>query len=133
MKDVRTPLAKSVLAAAPAVDAAIQKKVLRPAATSLIISNKEMNDIMKIVKSLGPEESGSKRISWSKDWGNSRVIYWSKTTGRWISQNVISYISFKILGSMLVGQPKISGRGVIIAGEGVIWAGEGTIREGQDF
>ena len=63
MKDVRTPLAKSVLAAAPAVDAAIQKKVLRPATTSLINSNKEMNDIMKIVKSLGPEESGSKRIS----------------------------------------------------------------------
>ena len=54
------PLAKSVLmplglAAAPATDAAIRKKKFGSGMTALIISNEEMNDTMKIVKSL--EES----------------------------------------------------------------------------
>ena len=60
--NVLKPLAKSVLiplrltAAASATDAAIHKKMLGSGMTTLIISNKEMNDIIKIVKSL--EESG---------------------------------------------------------------------------
>ena len=62
MKNVLKPLAKSVLiplgltAAASATDAAIHKTMFGSAFTTLIISNEEMNDIMKIVKSL--EESG---------------------------------------------------------------------------
>ena len=69
MKIVLTPLAKSVLllfglsAAMSATDAAIQKKIYRSGCpldlasrtTVLIISNEEMEDVMKIVKSL--EES----------------------------------------------------------------------------
>ena len=43
------------LAAMSATDAAIQKKIDESDATALIISNEEMGDIMKIVKSL--EES----------------------------------------------------------------------------
>ena len=60
--NVLKPLAKSVLkplgltAAAPAIDGTIHKKVFRSAFTTLIISNEEMYDIMKIIKSL--EESG---------------------------------------------------------------------------
>ena len=52
------PLAKSVLiplgltAAASATDAAIQKKTFESDMTTLIISKEEMNDIMKIIKSL---------------------------------------------------------------------------------
>ena len=55
------PLAKSVLislglaaaaAAAAATDVAIQKKMYVSGTTSLIISNEEMEDIIKIVKSL---------------------------------------------------------------------------------
>ena len=42
--------------AASATDAAIQKKIFGSGMTASIISNKEMEDIMKIVKSL--EESG---------------------------------------------------------------------------
>ena len=63
MKNVLTPLAKSILilfgltAAASATDAAIQKKLFGSGTTALIILNKEMEDIMKTVKSL--EESGS--------------------------------------------------------------------------
>ena len=52
------PLAKNVLAplritaAASAIDAGIQKKIYGSGTTTLIISNKEMNDIMKIVQAL---------------------------------------------------------------------------------
>ena len=64
MKSVIKPLAKSVLiplgltAAASAADAGIHKKILRSGHnnTTLIISNNEMGDILKIVKSL--EDSG---------------------------------------------------------------------------
>ena len=60
--NVLKPLAKSVLiplgltAAASATDTAIHKRMFGSGFTTLIISNDEMNDIMKIVKSL--EESG---------------------------------------------------------------------------
>ena len=56
------PLAKRVLiqlgliAAASATDAAIHRKMFGSGRTALIISNEEMNDFMKIVKSV--EESG---------------------------------------------------------------------------
>ena len=60
--NVLKPLAKSVLiplgltAAPSATDAAIHKKMFGSGKTTLIISNKEMNNIMKIIKSI--EESG---------------------------------------------------------------------------
>ena len=62
MKNVLKPLAKSILiplgltAGASATDAAIDREMFGSGMTILIISNEEMNDIMKIVKSL--EESG---------------------------------------------------------------------------
>ena len=55
---VAIPLAKNVLAplgitaAASALDAGIQKKIHGSGTTTLIISNEEMNDIMKIVQAL---------------------------------------------------------------------------------
>ena len=58
MKNVNKPLAKSVLiplgltAAASAADAGIHKKFLGSGTTTLIISNDELEDIVKIVKSL---------------------------------------------------------------------------------
>ena len=54
---VAVPLAKiflaplGITAAASAIDGAIQKKI-HESGTSLIISNEEMNDIMKIVQAL---------------------------------------------------------------------------------
>ena len=62
IKNVIKPLAKSVLiplgltAAASAADAGIHKKILGSGNTTLIISNNEIEDIIKIVKSL--EDSG---------------------------------------------------------------------------
>ena len=62
IKNVIKPLAKSVLiplgltAAASAADAGIHKKLLGSRNTTLIVSNDEIDDIIKIVKSL--ENSG---------------------------------------------------------------------------
>ena len=62
VKNVITPLAKSVLiplgktAAASLADAGIHKKILGSGNTTLVVSNKDMDDLMKIVKSL--EDSG---------------------------------------------------------------------------
>ena len=62
IRKVLKPLAKGVLllvelrAASSSTDAAIYKKMFGSGFTTLIISNEEMNDIMKTVKSL--EESG---------------------------------------------------------------------------
>ena len=58
MKDVLEASGKSVLfsleltTAASATDDAIQKNVFQSGMTTLIISNKKINDIMKIVKPL---------------------------------------------------------------------------------
>ena len=55
---VAIPLSKNVLAplritaATSAIDAGIQKKMHRSGTTTLIISNEEMNDIMKIIQTL---------------------------------------------------------------------------------
>ena len=55
---VAVPLATNILAllgitaAASAIDAEIQKKIHGSGTTTLIISNEEMNDIMKIVQAL---------------------------------------------------------------------------------
>ena len=62
MKNILKPLAKSVLipfgltAVAAATNVAIHKKMFGSGNTILIIYNEEINDIMKIIKSL--EESG---------------------------------------------------------------------------
>ena len=61
IKNVIEPLAKSILiplglTAASAADAGIHKKILGSGNTTLIISNDEINDIIKIIKYL--EDSG---------------------------------------------------------------------------
>ena len=68
----RLPLLKSVIkplgmlgltAAASATDAAINKKILGYGTTTLIVSNDEMNGILKIVKSLQDSEILLKGVS----------------------------------------------------------------------
>ena len=91
MKNALKPLAKSVLiplgltAAASATYAALHKKMLGSGTTRLITSNEEMNDIMKIVKSLG--ESGLLIKGVSKTVKNQ-----AKRTKSRISQYVTRYI-----------------------------------------
>ena len=88
MVNVLKPLAKSVsiplglTAAASATDAAIHKKMFGSGTMTLIISNKEMSDTMKIVKYL--EESGLLIKDVSETIKNE-----AKKTKRRVSQYVI--------------------------------------------
>ena len=128
MKSVIKPLAKSVLiplgltAAASAADAGIHKKILgsgRTNNTTLIISNDEMDDILKIVKSL--EDSGVLLK------GVSETIQHEakKQRGGFLSM-LLGTLGASLLGDVL--SKGLSGKGVIRAGEGTIRAGYGSKR-----
>ena len=129
MKSVIKPLAKSVLqplgltAAASAADAGIHKKVLGSGHnnTTLITSNDEMDDILKIVKSL--EDSGVLLK------GVSETIQHEvkEQRGGFLSM-LLGTLGASLLGDVL--SKGLSGSGVIRAGEGTIRAAEGTIRAG---
>ena len=110
------PLAKSVLvplgltAAPSATDAAIHKKMFGSGMTALMISNEEMNDIIKIVKSL--EESGL------------LIKGVSETIRNETKEQKGGFLGIS-LGTSLLGN-LLTGKGVIRAGEGKIRASEGT-------
>ena len=78
MKNVLKPLDKSALiplpliAAVSATDAAIHKKIFESCITKLVISNTEMNDILKIVKSL-QEFDLFKEKTWRK---KTKMNFW---------------------------------------------------------
>ena len=119
MKRVIQPLAKSVLiplgltAAASAADAGIDKKLLGSGHNAtLIISNDEMNDILKIVKSL--ENSGL------------LLEGVSKTTKNEAKEQKGGFLS------MLLGALGASLLENMLAGKGVITTGEGTARVGYE-
>ena len=115
MKNILKPLAKSVLiqlqliVAASATDAAIHKKMFRSGMTILIILNEEMNDIMKVVKTL--EESGllNKRRQQKKN----------KTKAKEQKGGFLCVL-LGTLGAILLGN--------LLTGKGVMLAGEDTIR-----
>ena len=101
-------------AAASGTDAAINKKILGSGATTLIISNDEMNDILKIVKSL--EDSAILLKGVQKNKNESK-----EQKGGFLS------MLLGTLGASLLGK-NLSGKGVIRAGEGAIRAGYGSKR-----
>ena len=119
IKSVATPLAKSVLlplqcsAGMSAADEAIQKKIYGSGSTALIISNDEMEDIMKIVKLI--EESGL-LIKWI-----SETI---KNEGKIQKGGFISMLLQTLAASML---------GSALKGGWLVLADEGTIRAGENF
>ena len=103
---VLKPLAKSVLislgltAAASATDAAIHKKMFGSHTTTLIISNEEMNDIMKIVKSL--EESDLLKKSVSKTIENEA----KEQKGRFLGM-LLDSLGASVLANLLQGKDKL--------------------------
>ena len=127
MKSVIKPLAKSVLipltAAASAADAGIHKKILRSGSDQnniiLIISNNEMDDIIKIVKSL--EDSGLLLKGVSETVENEA----KEQRGGFLSM-LLGTLGASLLGDIL--SKGLSGKGVIRAGEGTIRAGYGSKR-----
>ena len=129
MKSVIKPLAKSVLvplgltAAPSAADAGIHKKVLGSGSdhnnTILIISNDEMDDIIKIVKSL--EDSGVLLKGVSETIQNEA----KEQRGGFLSM-LLGTLGASLLSDIL--SKGLSGKGVIRAGEGTIRAGYGSKR-----
>ena len=113
-KSVLIPLGLTAAAAAAAADAEILKKTLGSGGhTTLIISNKDIEDLIKIVKSLedfvlllkGVTESAQNEVKEKK--GGS-LSTWLGTLGA------------SLLGSLLAG------KGINRAGEGIVRAREGN-------
>ena len=110
---VAMPLAKNVLAPLgltadmSPIDGSIKKKMIGSEATTLIISKDEMNDIIKIVKSL--EDSGVILK------GVTETIQHEakKQRGGFLSM-LLGTLGASLLGNLLTG-----GKGVIRAGEGI--------------
>ena len=117
MKSVIQPIAKIVLislgliAAASAADARIHKKILGSGhSATLIVSNKEMKDVLKVVRSL--KDSGLLLEGASKT---------NKNEANKQKQGFISML-LGTLGASLLGN--------ILSNKGVIRAGEITARVG---
>ena len=119
MKIVLTLLTKSALiplrssAGMSAADATIQKKIYGSGTTALIISNEEIEDMMKIVKSL--EESALLMK------GISEIV---KNEAQKQKDRFLPMLLWILVGSVL---------GNALTGKLVITAGEGVIRTGQKF
>ena len=133
IKSVITPLAKSVLIllglTAAAADAGIHKKILGSGNnTTLIISNKDMDDLIKIVKSL--EDSGLLLKGITESVQNEI----KEQKGRFLSM-LLGTLGANLLGNLLTGKGAFHARkrvnkkrkGIHRAGEGIVRAGEGNI------
>ena len=130
IKNVIKPLAKSVLiplgsiAAVSAADAGIHKKILGSRHnTTLIISNDEINDIIKIIKSL---EDSSLLLKGVTQTFQNEV---KEQKGRFLSV-LLSTLGAILLGNLFTGREAIAnrqGRGIYRAGKGkgVYRAGKG--------
>ena len=128
VKSVLIPLGLTALASA--AEAGIHKKILGSGNnnnTILIISNDEMKDIIKIVKSL--EDSGLLFKGVSETIQNE-----AKEQKRGFLNMLLGTLGASLLGNVLAGKEVIAkrqSRGINTAGEGVIRAGYGNKR--QDY
>ena len=125
MKSVIKPCALIPLgltAAASAADAGIRKKILGSGHnnnTTLIISNDEMDDILKIIKSL--EDSRVLLKGVSETIQNDA----KEQRGGFLSM-LLGILEASLVGNLLT--KNLSGKGAIRAGEGAIRAGHGSKR-----
>ena len=129
MKSVIIPLAKSVLiplgltAAASAADAGIHKEILESGGhTTLIVSNNEIEDLIKIVKSL--EDSGLLLKGVTESIQNEI----KEQKGGFLSM-LLGTLGASLLGNLLTGKGihrAGKGKGIHRAGEGIVRADEGN-------
>ena len=122
IKDVIKPLAKSVLislgltAATSAADAGIHKKIIGSRNTTLVISNNEMEGIIKIIKSL-------------EDFG-LLLKGVTETVQNEVKEQKVGFLSMLLgtLGASLL-RNLLTGKGIYRAGEGkgINRAGEGIV------
>ena len=115
-------LAKNILApfgittTASVIDAGIQKKIHGSGTTTLIISNEEMNDIMKIVEGLEDSKILLKGVT--------------KTIKNKAKEQKVGFLGMLLgtLGAILLGN-MLAGKGVVRAGSGNK-KGKGIVRAG---
>ena len=141
--NVLKPFAEQVLiplgltAAVAATDAAIHKKIFGFGTTTLIISNEEMNEILKTVKSLEEFKLLIKAVS-------EKIKNEAKEQKGGFLTMLLGTLVASLLGNVLTFKEAIAtsqGRKwsetlatrVNMPGGGAIAAGEGTVRAGQDF
>ena len=110
--------------AASAADAGIHKKILGSGNTTLIISNDEIKDNIKVVKSL--EDSGL-LLNGVTETVQNEV---KEQKGRLLSM-LLSTLGASLLGNLLTGKGiyiagKGKGKGINRAGEGIVRAGYGN-------
>ena len=98
-------------AAASAADAGIYKEILRSGNTTLVISNKDMEDLIKILKSL--EDSGLLLKGVTESVQNEV----KEQKGGFLSM-LLGTLGASLLGNLLTGN------GIHRAGEGIVRAGE---------
>ena len=103
-------------AASSAIDAGVQKKIYGSVATTLVISNEEMNDIMKVVQGL--EDSNILLKGVTKKIKNET----KEQKGGFLSM-LLGTLRTSLLGVLLT--KNLSGEGTVRAGEGFLRAGEG--------
>ena len=122
---VTMPLAKNVLAplglsaAMSAIDGGIKKKMLGSGETTLIISNDEMDDLLKIVKSLEDSNVLLKGVS-------ETIQHEAKEQRGGFLSMLLGTLGASLLGEIL--SKGLSGKCVIRAGEGTIRAGYGSLK-----
>ena len=106
MKNVLTPLAKSVLVpwrlttTASAINTAIQKKIYGSGTTVLVFSNEDLNDIMKIMKSIQISGFLIKEVS-------ETVENEAKKTKRWISWYLLGIWGASFLRNVLASKIRV--------------------------
>ena len=135
IKNVIKPLAKSVLiplglaAATSAADAGIHKKILGSGTTTLIISNEEMNDIMKIVQALEDSNILLKGVT-------KTIINETKEQKGGFLSMLLGTLGASLLGNLLTGKGIVragsgnkKGKGIVRAGSGNK-KGKGIVRAG---
>ena len=113
-KNVLAPL--GIRAAASAIDVGIPKKIHRSATATLIISNEELNDIMKIVQALEDSNILKKGVT--------------KTIKDETKEQKGGFLSMLLgtLGASLLGN-LLAGKGILRAGSGNK-KGKGIVRAG---
>ena len=107
LMEVAIPLAKNVLAplGITAIDAGIQKKIHGSESMTLIISNEEMSDIMKIVQALEDSNILLKEIT-------KRIKNETKEQKGGFLIMLLGTLDANLLGNVLVGQ------GIVRSGSG---------------
>ena len=102
-----------------AIDGSIKKRMLGSGTTTLIISNDEMDDILKTVKSLEDSNVLLKGVS-------ETIQHEAKEQRGGFLSMLLGTLGASLLGDIL--SKGLPGKGVIRAGEGTIRAGYGSKR-----